>query len=130
MGLKLKAEWKNSSKRLLAAGLSLAMIGGMLDLSASVAAAQTTEPQAAVAASEPLTEGIQEQQSPFMTVQMAALRRVVVRLQNIPTTGPIWHRVIPILLEPPVTVHVHIRVYRLQYKELTQSIPDRRWNAV
>ena len=63
MGLKLKAEWKNSSKRLLAAGLSLAMIGGMLDLSASVAAAQTTEPQAAVAASEPLTEGIQEQQS-------------------------------------------------------------------
>ena len=63
MGLKLKEGWRNISKQLLAAGLSLMMIGGSLDLSASVAAAQTTEPQATVAALEPLAEGIQEQQT-------------------------------------------------------------------
>lgn len=46
----LNKGWNNIPKKILAAGLSLMMIGGSLDLSASVAAAQTTEPQAAVAA--------------------------------------------------------------------------------
>ena len=57
----LNKGWNNIPKKILAARLSLMMIGGSHDLSASVAAAQTTEPQAAVAALTPLAEGIQEQ---------------------------------------------------------------------